>query len=170
MNRLKYLSDDEAKTFETFLFDRMKYNKRECLLFLLAMKTGARASELLAITKQDLDIPNRTVFIKGMKGSNDREIPIQYQLFQMLYTYAHRDGATDLVFPISYDRWYQLWLTWRPVKKSPHCLRHTAAIQLYKKTRDLKLVSTWLGHRSMSSTEVYSKYVYNQEEMRKAIL
>lgn len=170
MNRNKYLSDIEAKTFETFLNDRMKYNTRECLLFLLAMKTGARASELLAVTRGDLDIGNRTVFIKGTKGSNDREIPIHYDLFRQLHTYAHRSGNTEVIFPISYDRWYQLWLSWRPVKKNPHCLRHTAAIQFYKKTRNIRLTQVLLGHRSLSSTEVYSQYVFNQEELRKAIL
>lgn len=170
MNRNKYLSDMEAKAFETFLYDRMKSHRRECLLFLLAMKTGARAGEILALTRDDLSIEGRSVFIRGSKGSRDREVPIHYQLFQLLHAYANRDGGTEIIFPISYDRWYQLWLTWRPVKKNPHCLRHTAAIQFYKKTRDTRLVMVLLGHKSITSTEVYSQYVYTQEEMKKAIL
>lgn len=169
MNKNKYLTDSEASHLEALLLSRMKGDRRNALMFLLGLKTGARAQELLNLTKADVNLEDRSIFIKGMKGSNDREIPLHYSVFQALLGYMSSiDG--DKLFDITYDRWYQLWLFWRPVKKSPHCLRHTAAIQLLKKTGNVHLVQSFLGHKSIRSTEVYMKYLYTKEELRKAIL
>jgi integrase/recombinase XerD len=38
-----------------------------------------------------------------------------------------------------------------------HSLRHTFAMRLYAETRDLFLVQSKLGHRSVKSTEVYAR-------------
>jgi site-specific recombinase XerC len=40
---------------------------------------------------------------------------------------------------------------------SPHDLRHSFAIRLYKRTRDLLLVQQALRHRSIASTTVYAR-------------
>jgi site-specific recombinase XerD len=38
-----------------------------------------------------------------------------------------------------------------------HSLRHTFAMNLYRKTGDLRLVQTALGHRHISTTEIYAR-------------
>lgn len=38
---------------------------------------------------------------------------------------------------------------------SPHVLRHTCAMMLYRATGDLRKVSLWLGHEQMQTTEIY---------------
>jgi integrase/recombinase XerC len=43
----------------------------------------------------------------------------------------------------------------RPV--SLHSLRHTFATRLYEKTGDLHLVQRALGHRQITTTEVYAR-------------
>jgi site-specific recombinase XerD len=40
---------------------------------------------------------------------------------------------------------------------SIHSLRHTFATRLYRKTGDLYLVQRALGHRQITTTEVYAK-------------
>jgi integrase len=42
---------------------------------------------------------------------------------------------------------------------TPHCLRHTFAIQMLISGRDIKQVSRWLGHRSISTTEKYLRVI-----------
>ncbi len=39
-----------------------------------------------------------------------------------------------------------------------HCLRHTAAVRLYLVTRDIYKVMKQLGHSSVTTTEIYSKF------------
>ncbi len=43
----------------------------------------------------------------------------------------------------------------RPV--SVHSLRHTFATRLYEKTGDLYLVQRALGHRNITTTEIYAR-------------
>jgi integrase len=75
-----------------------------------------------------------------------------------------------VLFPITYNRLRQIWDLYRPVQKKFHSLRHTFAIQLYKKTKDIRLVQVALGHRNVMNTMIYADYVYSQTELRKLIL
>ena len=43
-----------------------------------------------------------------------------------------------------------------PLHYSPHCLRHTYGVQLYRKTHDLRLVQIAMRHRRSSTTEIYA--------------
>jgi site-specific recombinase XerD len=38
-----------------------------------------------------------------------------------------------------------------------HSLRHTFAMNLYRKTGDLRLVQTALGHKRITTTEIYAR-------------
>jgi integrase/recombinase XerC len=134
-----------------------------------ALRTGARAQELLNLQKADLNAYDESVFIRGLKGSNDREIPLPSELFKRLQSYADSQPGTGL-FPISYHRLYQIWELYRPIPKKFHALRHTFAIELYQKTKDLRLVQVALGHRNITNTMIYADYVYSQQELRKLIL
>ena len=78
-------------------------------------------------------------------------------------------GGNNL-FPIGYHRLRQIWDWYRPVPKKFHSLRHTFAIRLYRKTKDLRLVQVALGHRNITNTMVYADYVYSQQELKKLIL
>lgn len=48
-----------------------------------------------------------------------------------------------------------------------HCFRHTFAMQLLETGADIYTIATLLGHKSVSSTQVYARM--SQEE-RKAVL
>lgn len=168
MNYIKYLSNQELKHLEYILKSRVDTDTRNCLLLLLAIKTGARASELLGIKVSDLSSCNSSVLIRGVKGSRDREIPLEKRFYQTLIRYS-KTISSELLFDISYDRLWQVWDQYRPVRKKFHALRHSFGVNLYKKTRDIHLVKHALGHKSISNTMVYLDFVYSQQQLRKAI-
>lgn len=169
LNKNKYLLDPEMERLHSIIDTYIDRDTRNCLILLLGLKTGARAQEILNIQKNDLNSYDMSVFIRGLKGSNDREIPITQLLFTRLSKYAETT-AKEKIFDITYDRLYQIWDLYRPVPKKFHSLRHTFAIQLYRKTRDLRLVQVALGHRNITNTMIYADYVYTQDELRKLIL
>ena len=140
----------------------------------VALRTGARAQEVLNLRFADLNTYDESVFIRGLKGSNDREIPLHSELFTRLFRFAEKNraekGGKEEIFPISYNRLYQVWEMYRPIPKKFHALRHTFAIELYQKTKDLRLVQVALGHRNITNTMVYADYVYSQQELKKLIL
>ena len=169
LNKTKYLLPPEMERLVKILKDFELKDPRNCLIIWLALKTGARAQEILNLQKADLNSYDQSVFIRGLKGSNDREIPLHSDLYAKLERYAAQQPGAAL-FPISYHRLYQVWELYRPIPKKFHALRHTFAIELYKKTRDLRLVQVALGHRNIANTMVYADYVYSQQELRRLIL
>ena len=167
LNKTKYLLEPEIESLEKVLTKFRDSDPRDTLMIELALATGARASELLGIEKHHLNSDDGSVFIKGLKGSDDREIPLKKPLYERLLKFS--ETQESLLFPISYQRLGKIWGVYRPVVKKFHSLRHTFAIQLYKKTRDLRLVQVALGHRNIQNTMIYAEYVYNTEELRRLI-
>jgi integrase len=170
LNKNKYLLDPEYDHLELTLARYKFQDMRNCLALYIGLKTGARAQEILNIKKSDINPYDQSVFITGLKGSDDREIPIDPVLFEDLDLYTRKMNPDDFVFPISYHRLRQIWVDYRPVKKKFHCLRHTFAIRLYKKTKDIKLLQMALGHRNITNTIIYADFVYSQTELRRLIL
>jgi integrase len=167
----KYLLPPELLALQTTL---AKSGARDSILLQTILCSGGRAQEVLNLRGCDLNPAAHSVFIRGLKGSNDREIPLPRALFEQLLQLSAAGGEpSSLVFGISYARLYQIWDHWRPAtakSKGIHSLRHTFAIELYKKCRDLRLVQVALGHKSITNTMVYSAYVYSQEELRKQLV
>ncbi len=169
LNKNKYLLDPEVQELLRLMDKFHSQDPRNTLMILLALRTGARAQEILNLKIGDLNAYDETIFIQGIKGSNDREIPIESELFQKVLRFAQTIDGIKL-FDLSYARLYQIWENYRPVQKKFHSLRHTFAIQIYQKTKDIRLVQVALGHRNIMNTMIYADYVYSQQELRRLIL
>lgn len=168
----KFLSDEEFQALSQNLDRWFTGDPRNSLIFQLLLHTGARPSEILKLRAKDLIQDYRGVYLIGLKGSNSRVIPLPDPLWEKLHKFV---GATtftpeDQIFPIAYNTLGQIWRNWRPCKKTLRSTRHTFAVRMYKKTRDLRLVQKMLGHKWLSTTEIYLDFVYSQEEFRKAII
>jgi integrase/recombinase XerC len=169
LNKNKYLLGPELERLNTLLDSHMEEDLRNCLLLKLALKTGARAQELLNLKKIDINSYEESILIHGIKGSNDREIPIKSDVFRLLKKYSENLDS-QILFPISYSRLRQVWEFYRPVPKKFHSLRHTFAIEIYKKTKDIRLLQVALGHRNVMNTMIYADYVYSTQELKRLIL
>lgn len=168
LNQSKFLSDDEYSRLIVTLDKFELKDFRNVTLLYLCLFTGARASEILGITKSDLNPKNKSVFIKGLKNSRDREIPLLPGIFDRLMTLA-TESPNDRLFPIALRTMQGIWHTYRPSRKGVKSLRHTFAMRLYEKTKDIRLVQMALGHKSILNTMVYADYVYNQQELRRLL-
>ncbi len=169
MNSTKYLITEEYQDL-VYLLERVKEQDLYGItLIQMAMATGARAQELLNIKDNDLNLREGFVLIHGLKSSNDREIPIQRQLVGQLQKLL-KLSPDNRLFPYTYSWLQKKWKFYRPVPKKFHSLRHTFAIRLYQKSKDLRLVQVALGHRNIQNTMVYADYVYSKSELKKYIL
>ncbi len=166
INKTKYLNDEELQHLKSIL---VKDSSRNSILLQIALATGARASELISIGPKDLDDINQSVFIRGLKNSNDREIPLEPFLYDALKRLAMSSNGKR-VFGIGYSRLVAIWDYYRPVNKKFHSLRHTFAIELFKRTKDINLVRIAVGHRNIMNTMVYADYLYRTEELRKLLI
>ncbi len=169
LNKNKYLLEAEVDRLQYILESFKDKDSRNCTLLWTLLHTGARAQEALNLRREDLNTYEQSVFIRGLKGSNDREIPLPSWLFKRLESEL-KNNESDLIFSITYNRLRQIWDIYRPVHKKLHALRHTFAIRLFKKTKDLRLIQVALGHRNITNTMIYADYIYSQEELRRLIL
>jgi integrase/recombinase XerD len=169
INATKFLSDEDVKE----LLDNIRFldlHQRLVIKFLLNL--GMRRQELVDLKMRNVDRNNWTIFVPGVKGSRGRNFPIPKTILSEFKHYINtcERSLDDSLFPLSYRQIQTLWDKVRPrgKKLGVHCLRHTFAIKLFKHSRDIKLVQTCLGHRSIQNTMVYADYVYSVEEIDRA--
>ncbi len=170
LTKQKFLSRVEYQKLQDTLKHFNLTDPRNTTLIELSMHTGARPSEILGILAQDLNSESNSVFIKGLKGSRDREIPIPKELFQRVHDFARFLEPDQRIFKLALRTYQHVWHQYRPCKKGVRSLRHTFAIRLYEKTKDVRLVQMALGHKYLNTTQIYVDYIYNQEELKKLLL
>lgn len=165
---------------------------RDRAFLILMYDTGARVSEMVGITMCDLRF-DRTPTIKlHGKGSKIRSVPMMEKTVEYLQKYLtefHPDAPFLSDRPLFYtithgqihalsDRRirYLLQAYGQEARKScpavpenvyPHMFRHSRAMHLYQNGMDLTLVSQWLGHANLETTQIYAHA--DTEHKRKAI-
>lgn len=155
----------------------------------LAIETGARRGELLAITFDDIDRNQSTItFNKSINAmrklsttktqSSNRAVYVSPSTIKELYTLRHPD--TNIVFHNSlgtnyvrpnwvYDMFKELLKKAKlPTTFRFHDLRHTNATILISKGIDMKTVSTRLGHSTITTTMDRYAHAVKEEDKKAA--
>jgi len=132
--------------------------------------SGLRMREVINLDVRDIDLVERTAFIKNAKGRKDRIVPVTEAAAKMIARYIEevrpptshpalfasstggRFGATNWrkrqLRPMVAD----LGL---PCELTPHRLRHACAVHLLQNGADLRQIQKLLGHTTIVSTEIY---------------
>jgi integrase/recombinase XerC len=169
----------ESEIFE--FLDRIDANslvgKRNLALFELLYGSGLRVSEIVGIKLSDIDFQTKTLLIHG-KGSKDRYAPMHDTSIARLRDYiiivrpvfrARTEIKDDKTLFVNFkgtpltdrgvrdilDR--ELIHQASSLKISPHTFRHSFATHLLNHGVDLRTVQELLGHKSLSTTQIYTK-------------
>jgi integrase/recombinase XerD len=137
--------------------------------------TGIRRAELITLTIYDADLQTATLRVTG-KGRRERTVPLTQSAIAALKLYLEaarggfvREAGQVRLFvssrsggPLDDDDLVRI------VAKAanraglskhvtPHTLRHTCATHLLKGRADIRQIQKLLGHRRLSSTEIYTR-------------
>ena len=146
---------------------------RDKAIFELAYSSGLRVSELASVRITDLDAREGLIEVLG-KGNAQRIVPVGGQALRAIAAWQRlraqwvsTDSDSLPLFisqrggPMSTSA-IRARLT-RLVTKlglgthiSPHMLRHSVATQLVSSSGDLRAVQEFLGHKNLSTTQVYT--------------
>ena len=134
--------------------------------------TGCRVSELCDINISDIDLDEKYLKLKG-KGSKQRIVPIGSMLYKNLMQYlnvreAFLQNRGEPLFLSKSKSKLDRTAVFRIIKKTaknislqtdvhPHTLRHSAATHMLEGGCDLRTVQEFLGHSSVSTTQIYTK-------------
>jgi integrase/recombinase XerD len=152
---------------------------RDYGLLLFLYNTGARADETAQAHIEDLTLPGvperdlASVLIRG-KGNKPRRCPLWFQTVHAVAALVQGRGPSEHVFlnrrgqPItrfgihtlverSAARAAEQVMSLAAKRVSPHTIRHTTATHLLRSGVDINTIRAWLGHVSLTTTNVYAE-------------
>ena len=175
----KFLTENQVvQLFEAAKKDTSPSGNRNHVMIALAYVCGVRVSELVELTRTNINFDDRLVHISG-KGGKQRIVPLPELVADLLQDYLHRSQPylfrnmtidSDYLFPILYGNMIKpmtrqaFWIILKDVVKksglsdstSPHVLRHSIATHLLKKGANLRLLQMALGHEQLETVQVYT--------------
>jgi site-specific recombinase XerD len=145
---------------------------RDYAMFLLIATYGLRASEVVAISLDDIRWRHSSLRIHQRKTSSPLELPLTNEVSAALVKHLQRTPPTapyrriflrmrapiGLLKPTAITEAFQALVRKSGLEvpfNGPHCLRHSFAVQLLKSGTPLKTIGDILGHRTAESTSVY---------------
>ena len=141
---------------------------RDRALLALLYGTGIRASECASLRDRNVDLKQLSITVQG-KGGHERTIPLNAELTEVLRVYVEARGPAPNHAPFFFSRFgrslsrggvYERVRTWGQrsrvgIPLSPHRIRHTFATHLVRAGVGLITIRDLLGHRLISSTQIY---------------
>jgi integrase/recombinase XerD len=148
--------------------------RRDHALFLILYNSGARISEVLTLTRDQVRFDSSTFVQLTGKGRKERTVPLWPDTAQVLKAWFRElEGhAGRIAFPNARGRplsragadslIQQAVLRASPTCPSlatqhisPHVIRHTTAMHLLQAGVDIATIALWLGHERIETTHVY---------------
>jgi site-specific recombinase XerD len=143
-------------------------NLRDRALFEAAYGCGLRLSEIRHLKVSDIDSQRMVLRIEQSKGRRDRYVMLPKALLATLRTYWVESKPRHWLFPgqepgqpLS-DKTVQMALRKAlrvagiNKRVSVHSLRHTFATHLLEGGTDVRAIQVLLGHRSLTTTQLYT--------------
>ena len=183
---ISYFSEDEVRIMINYLNNSKDLKKLTmiCVLY----ETGARVSEFINIKLNDLNLSDNASITLYGKGNKVRVVPISQELVKLINKYLKEVyinyGEDYLFYSTQKKKYYRnsinkiitTLVNDLKIKHpnyfygsySPHSLRHTKATHLYNNGTPLLYIKEFLGHSTVSSTEIYA--TPDSKKQRKEIL
>ena len=182
----RYLTvPEQERLLEVLRRETTPVGQRLYMMVLLALLTGLRVSELVAVRVDELDLERGVLTVTQGKGNKQREVPLIRRVVTALRSYLEverpaflkpaQDGAVqevpwlfplragrgrhDVAEPMTTRTAHNYIAALGPVVGKPlhpHMLRHSYASRLRESGAPLELISEVLGHSSVEVTMIYA--------------
>ena len=166
------LSPNEIDKLIDFYNHDLFISSRNKTLIDFMYSTGCRVSEIINVEESDIDLEEAFVRLEG-KGSKQRIVPLGSKVLINLEKYLplrnkdKKNKNNKLFISKSYKN-LDRTAVFRIIKFTgvkagihkelyPHILRHSAATHMLEGGCDLRTVQEFLGHSSVSTTQIYTK-------------
>jgi len=132
---------------------------RDKLIVRTIYATGVRVSELCNMNIEDIDFDEHTIRIRG-KGDKIRLVFVDEDTLSEILSFIGTRTSGPLFIGqqgkhISSRAIQHIFKHYAPSGITPHKIRHSYASELYKRSKNLRVVQENLGHTSIKTTEIY---------------
>ncbi len=155
-----------------------KTGLRNLCMIRIMLNIGLRASEVIFLKVKHIDWMSGKVYVRQGKGNKDRVLWLGEEDLELLRQWREVKPESEYLFTTLKgdtlnDRYLRAMVKrigeQAGISKDvhPHMLRHTFATDLYRETKDIRLVQKALGHSDLSTTMIYTHIV--DEELEQAL-
>jgi integrase/recombinase XerC/integrase/recombinase XerD len=132
---------------------------RDRLIVRTIYATGVRVSELCGINIEDIDFEDETIKVRG-KGGKIRIVFVDHETLEDMSRFIGNRIVGPLFMGqmghhISPRSVQHIFKKYAPQGITPHKIRHSYASELYRRSKNLRVVQENLGHTSIKTTEIY---------------
>ncbi len=170
------LSGNKYKKKEFLLIEELNQlisnpinNKQVMNAFLFSCFTGLRFEDIKALLFTD--IIEKHLYIRQLKTEEDERLKLNETALKILEEQRElMEKSNDFVFKLSdnkvTNKYLKRWTQLAGITKKItfHCSRHTFATLCISNDVDLYTVSKLLGHKDISSTQIYAKLVDKKKD------
>ena len=173
------LNEEEQKTLLSVPNLRYPTAIRNFSLILIMLDCGLRSSEIVSLKAGDVDLKTGKVTVRNGKGGKDRQLWAAERTLDAVRRWVEKRAKLEIDSEYLYttlkgkqlDTSYLRHMCARYGKRAdigkrihPHTLRHSFATDLYRQTKDIRMVQKALGHSDLSSTMIYTHLVDEELE------
>ena len=170
----KFLEEDQVEALFRAPDRSTLLGLRDLAMLEVIYSTGVRVSELVGLDIADVDFDQGILHIRG-KGRRERLAPAGPKALEIITEYLAKrqqhhkpdDTPEQALFVNKSGQRLSTRSVRRKLDKylaqanldpsiSPHTLRHTFATHMLNRGADLRSVQELLGHRSLSTTQIYT--------------
>lgn len=159
--KIRYLTEDEEKRFFELseeYFPNLNY------IYLFAIHTGMRRSEIFNLKWNQIDFKSREIDVLKTKSGKPRKVPISDDLLPILIELNQKQvNGYVLPNPKTGKPYVSIYRSFKTIVKKAnienfrfHDFRHTVATRLVSNGFDLLLVQDILGHDEIKTTMRYA--------------
>lgn len=179
--QVKFLSGEQVDRLLNAPSLSTPQGKRDKAILEVFFSTGLRVSELVKLDRDKVDLDRREFGIIG-KGGRARVVFLSHRAAEWVKHYLairedkykplfiRHKGKSDItnenvrLTPRSIQRMVKKYVkkVKLPVEATPHVLRHSFATDLLIAGADLRSVQEMLGHKNVSTTQIYT-HVTNKQ-------
>lgn len=179
IDNIKPFTKEEIKILQSNIentYSHLPFKEREAkheqlkLIFALYYGCGLRRAEGYKLTVNDIDFDKKTIFIKQGKNYKDRIIPMNTGVYKALenYIYNFRNllklkhkklfvhNTLTLARSLKHLQNTCKSESIQQKKLTLHILRHSIATHLLQNGMNIENIALFLGHSSLSSTQIYT--------------
>jgi len=169
-----FLSEDEVEALLGVPDPSTWIGRRDRTILLVAIQTGLRVSELIALRRQDVTVGTGAHVRCHGKGRKLRCTPLRRDVARLLEAWLRErppdpdtpvfasarggrlsDDAVESLVAKHAAAAQHCCRSLAGKRVTPHTLRHTTAMRLLQRGVDRSVIALWLGHESIETTQMY---------------
>jgi type 1 fimbriae regulatory protein FimB len=171
----EYLTTDEVEKLLSTSKQASRNPIRDYAILLLMYRHGLRVSELCSMKLSDINLTTSELYVNRLKGSDcgthplhngeggsirawlkEREAMNVPEGCDTLFVSERRRPLSRFTLNVMIEKFAQA-AGLAHLSIHPHSLRHSCGYSLINRCGDVRLVQSYLGHKSLASTQRYTQ-------------